>query len=109
MSAANIDPVDVKLGERLKQVRKTARISQETLAKASGITFQQVQKYEAGTNRISVSRLLEFCKTLGCFPMDIIGGAGGVWKDGPNDLFDRAIDASRKLKQISSIVNEERA
>lgn len=50
-------PVDVHVGARLRLKRKIAGISQVELAAAIGVTFQQIQKYEAGTNRISASSL----------------------------------------------------
>ncbi|HYD18191.1 MAG TPA: helix-turn-helix domain-containing protein [Patescibacteria group bacterium] len=57
-------PVDVHVGQRVKGRRLSLGLSQDDLAKACGITFQQVQKYERGTNRISVSRLTEIAQAL---------------------------------------------
>jgi transcriptional regulator with XRE-family HTH domain len=57
-------PVDVHVGARLRQRRALLGMSQTTLGKAVGLTFQQVQKYERGSNRISSSRLFEFAKVL---------------------------------------------
>lgn len=57
-------PVDQHVGKRLRELRNRLGMSQEALAKSSGITFQQVQKYERATNRISVSRIFEFAHTL---------------------------------------------
>lgn len=57
-------PVDVHVGNKVKTRRLMLGLSQEDLAKAIGLTFQQVQKYERGTNRISVSRLLDISKAL---------------------------------------------
>jgi len=51
------DPVDVHVGMRLRQRRTLLGMSQEKLANAFGVSFQQVQKYERGANRISASRL----------------------------------------------------
>ena len=51
------DPVDVHVGMRLRQRRTLLGMSQERLAQAFGVSFQQVQKYERGANRISASRL----------------------------------------------------
>lgn len=51
------DPVDVHVGARLRQRRTLLGMSQEKLAQAFGVSFQQVQKYERGANRISASRL----------------------------------------------------
>ncbi len=50
-------PIDVHVGARLRQRRTLLGMSQTTLGEGIGLTFQQVQKYEKGTNRISASRL----------------------------------------------------
>lgn len=57
-------PVDVRIGARVRVLRMSAGISQETLGNALGITFQQVQKYEKGTNRIAGSRLVAIAAAL---------------------------------------------
>lgn len=57
--------LDVYVGTRLKHFRLKNRMTQEELAEAEGITFQQIQKYENGTNRIAASRLYSFAKILG--------------------------------------------
>lgn len=57
-------PVDLAVGARLRLRRIAAGMSQERLARALGITFQQVQKYESGDNRISASRLWEIAEAL---------------------------------------------
>ena len=56
--------VDVHIGQRLRMRRKLAGLSQEQLAERLGVTFQQVQKYEKGTNRISASRLFGAARLL---------------------------------------------
>lgn len=58
------DPVDVHVGQRLRVRRSLLGISQERLAESIGLTFQQVQKYERGINRISAGRLFQFSKIL---------------------------------------------
>jgi transcriptional regulator with XRE-family HTH domain len=57
-------PIDVYVGNRLRLVRKMHNVSQEKLAENLGVTFQQVQKYENGTNRISASRLHQAAQVL---------------------------------------------
>jgi transcriptional regulator with XRE-family HTH domain len=57
-------PVDVHIGQRLRLRRKLVGLSQEQLAERLGITFQQVQKYEKGSNRISASRLFDAARLL---------------------------------------------
>lgn len=58
------NPVDVFVGQKLKSRRNLNGITQENLAEAAGITFQQVQKYEKGRNRLSASRLFQFARVL---------------------------------------------
>ncbi len=58
-------PVDVHVGGRVKAGRTLIGMSQEELGKHVGLTFQQIQKYENGMNRISVSRLWQFSLVLG--------------------------------------------
>jgi transcriptional regulator with XRE-family HTH domain len=50
-------PVDVHIGHRIEYLRCLAGLTQKELAEGIGITFQQLQKYESGTNRIAASRL----------------------------------------------------
>ncbi len=57
-------PVDVHVGARLRQRRTLLGMSQTALGNAGGLTFQQIQKYERGSNRVSSSRLYEFAKIL---------------------------------------------
>lgn len=57
-------PVDVHVGSRVRLRRNMLGMSQEKLGKAIGLTFQQVQKYERGANRIGSSRLFELSKVL---------------------------------------------
>ena len=61
----NPHPVDVYVGARVRLRRLLLGMNQETLAKALGLTFQQVQKYEGGANRVSASRLAEMAQILG--------------------------------------------
>ncbi|MBI2719993.1 MAG: helix-turn-helix transcriptional regulator [Rhizobiales bacterium] len=64
---ARRDPnfIDVHVGNRIRMRRQIIGMSQEKLGELLGITFQQVQKYEKGSNRISASRLYYAAKTLG--------------------------------------------
>ena len=52
-----INPVDTSVGERIRLLRRRKKMSQQVLAKELGVTFQQVQKYENGKNRVGASRL----------------------------------------------------
>ncbi|MBZ7924389.1 helix-turn-helix domain-containing protein [Ensifer adhaerens] len=58
--------VDVIVGRNVRRIRNMLGMSQETLATKLGLTFQQVQKYEKGTNRISASKLVAISHALDC-------------------------------------------
>lgn len=79
-SSANNEPdkLDVALGLRIRQRRKALGISQTALADAVGITFQQIQKYERGFNRISFSRLVKMAHALNCRVQDLVGDLDDV-------------------------------
>ena len=57
-------PVDIHVGSRLRTRRTLLGLSQEALGEAVGLTFQQIQKYERGSNRMGASRLFEFSQFL---------------------------------------------
>ena len=59
------NPIDKHVGSRIRERRKSLHMSQERLAEHLGLTFQQVQKYERGFNRVSASKLYEIARTLG--------------------------------------------
>ncbi|HEY0122523.1 MAG TPA: helix-turn-helix transcriptional regulator [Rhizobium sp.] len=61
---AKCHPVDMYVGQQIRLARKKQRMSQEALAKCIGLTFQQIQKYEIGTNRVSASKLFEIATAL---------------------------------------------
>lgn len=95
--------MSVEIGERVRLARKAAKMSQQRLAEALGVTFQQIQKCEKGTNRISAARLVQISNILGCSPMDFLG----EHMDGPattgNALLNRLSAAESKLAQIRSL------
>jgi len=59
-----ITPIDVHIAAKLRQFRLVAGMSQDKLGELTGVTFQQIQKYEKAKNRISASRLFEFAQLL---------------------------------------------
>ena len=61
---SDIHPLDLHVGNRLRMRRLRQNLTQEKLANLVGLTFQQVQKYEHGSNRISASRLYEIATAL---------------------------------------------
>lgn len=70
-------PEDVFVGTKLRELRLATGHTQTTLGNAAGISFQQVQKYETGANRISVSRLVEFARILDVAPSYFFVGIAG--------------------------------
>ena len=59
-----ITPVDLHIAQKLRQFRIAAAMTQEQLGDLTGVTFQQIQKYEKAKNRISASKLFEFSQLL---------------------------------------------
>ena len=92
------DPIDIHVGKRIKLRRTLLHISQEQLAGDIGVTFQQVQKYESGHNRVSASRLFDISRVLNCpiayFFEDI----------GPETTGDRSTPAARSGEAMAEEV-----
>ncbi len=66
------DPLDVALGASVRIRRRSIGMSQEALAEQCGVSFQQIQKYENGANRISFSRLVQIARALKCRVTDLM-------------------------------------
>ena len=64
--------MDIALGAAVRIRRRTMGISQEALADQCGVSFQQIQKYENGANRISFSRLVQIARALKCRVVDLM-------------------------------------
>lgn len=85
MAKAAINPrgstaVDTHVGQRLRARRIFLRMSQTDVADAVGIAYQQIQKYESGTNRVGPSRLQQISDALGVSPSYFFEGASTVGK-----------------------------
>jgi len=82
-SSRRANPVDVHVGSRVRLRRMLLGMSQEKLGEHLGLTFQQIQKYEKGINRIGASRLFDLSKVLSVpvqffyEELPVSGGAGG--------------------------------
>ena len=83
------DPVDIHVGSRVRLRRTLLGLSQDKLARAIGVSFQQLQKYERGTNRISASRLYALSKVLGV-------GISWFFEDAPSTSKRRAPTAETR-------------
>lgn len=75
------NPIDKHVGARLRMRRMLVGMSQEKLGQAVGITFQQVQKYEKGTNRVSASRMHQIGQVLGVPVEFFYEGASALGSD----------------------------
>jgi len=64
VSPRRANAVDAYISARIRERRLEINMTQDDLGKALGISFQQIQKYEKGVNRVSASRLYEICKIL---------------------------------------------
>ncbi len=68
------DDRDRVIGLRVKAYRDIKGMSQTELGESVGVTFQQIQKYESGKNKVSVSRLIDMCKILNVSLMNFVSG-----------------------------------
>ncbi len=83
------NPIDIHVGSRIRLRRNMLGMSQEKLGESLGITFQQIQKYEKGTNRVGASRLQAIASILSVpvafffedAPGHVAGEAGGLAED----------------------------
>jgi transcriptional regulator with XRE-family HTH domain len=99
-------PIDVHVGARIRLRRNQLRLSQNELASKVGLSFQSVQKYEAGHNRISASRLFEIAQALQVSPGYFFNSYPYEPATAPLDD-DIALDATTdgtRLRQIVSLI-----
>ena len=83
------NPVDIHVGRRIRMRRTLMGMSQEKLGTAVTLTFQQIQKYESGANRVGSSRLFQFSKVLSVpvsfffddMPPEVSGAPAGLRED----------------------------
>ena len=97
------NPVDVFVGQKLKARRTLIGMTQEKLAESTGITFQQVQKYEKGRNRLSASRIFQFSRVLnvpvahffdGFMSTDTMIGLQGGFSDNEQEPFESEVETT---------------
>lgn len=78
MSNKSTTERDAEIGRRITLARKAKGLSQTAVGQALGVTFQQVQKYEKGMNRVGGGRLLDIAGLLGCSVSDLVGQEKGA-------------------------------
>jgi transcriptional regulator with XRE-family HTH domain len=102
--------VDAQIGARLRAHRMAQGMSQTDIGKSLGVTFQQIQKYEKGANRISGHKLVDVCKLLRIKPDQLLGTNGTSYAVGPDPL--EALnnrDAARLLTAINKLSPKQRS
>jgi transcriptional regulator with XRE-family HTH domain len=106
------DPIDAYVGERVRACRLRISMSQHTLAKRLGLTFQQIQKYEKGANRVSASRLQQISKIIGVPVTFFFEGSPGPKSRAskpalPNELLEimRTAQGRRLIEAVGRISN----
>jgi len=109
-SAKRPNPTDIYVGSRIRMRRKILGLSQEKLGEKLGITFQQIQKYEKGTNRVGASRLQAMSGALDVpvsyfFPDAETSQHGGMQEEGAAFMMDfmstsEGLELSRAFTKI---------
>lgn len=96
-------PVDIHVGQRIKEIRTIRGLTQSNVADHLGISFQQLQKYETGANRVSASRMFELSKLLNITPSFFFEGLDGQNYESmpPMDM-----ETARIASALSSIKNK---
>ena len=98
MSARSPNQTDVYIGKRMKMQRLARGLSQTDIAKRLGITFQQIQKYERGVNRVGAGRLQEMANLLGVTP-------AFFFEDGPRLKPGQSEEASETTELLANKYN----
>ncbi len=101
-SKGSADEVDKYVGTRLREVRLLCGVSQEKLAETIDLTFQQIQKYERGTNRLSASRLYQLATVFQVPIAYFYEGLGSAQDDAtPPPLTRQEANTVRALRDLS--------
>lgn len=106
--------IDIKIGRLLRRERTLRGFSQQQLGDSLDITFQQVQKYESGINRISLSSLLVMLNFLKINPGDFIKGVSGVQNPKLDqdlsyvrDFLRLPVKIRKKMVSLLNVINED--
>ncbi|MEL7041451.1 MAG: helix-turn-helix transcriptional regulator [Pseudomonadota bacterium] len=107
MSAKTPSHVDHQVGRRIRQARRAAKLTQGQLGELIGLTFQQIQKYEKGVNRVSAGTLYEISKVLNLhiswfFDEDVVDRISGV-DDVVANEFNDCMNLLLDLRQSSNL------
>lgn len=101
-----VHPVDIHVGKKIRQARLVRGLTQSGVAKQLGLSFQQLQKYETGYNRVSASKLFELSQLLDVAPSYFFEGLGsGTPEPKPTALMD---DQTAKAVQALASIQDEK-
>ena len=103
ISKSSLEDVDIHVGKRIRVLRTFRGLTQVALGTRLGVSFQQLQKYETGYNRVSASTLYAVAMELGCPPAVFFEGLPGCGEPSFSDL-DK--DALKIAASYSSLPNQ---
>jgi len=108
MPTRRADANDAVVGHNIKVERLAQHLSQSALAERIGVTFQQVQKYEKGVNRVGAGRLVRISAALGVPVMTLLAGVSGVTRkaDKPSPAALIAHPHPLRLVQAFAAIND---
>ena len=105
-SKAEIRAADMEIGARIRRRRRSLGLTQQDLALATGVSYQQIQKYERGTNRVSASRLFLISKALETSPNSFFENLGNKMRQFGESRTGQQIDRSVIDDQVNeALVN----
>lgn len=94
--------LDKAIGARMRAVRLQRKLTQTQLGESLGVTFQQIQKYENGKNRVSGSAMVKVCEALNVKPEQLLGNGNGVFHSEP-DVFDLVMTDKAMVRMVVEI------
>jgi transcriptional regulator with XRE-family HTH domain len=104
-NARSVTDGDARVGNRIRALRIDRELSQADVAEALGVSFQQIQKYEKGTNRLSVMRAEQISALFQVSVQELLGE--GTGKVGKIDMVDRFDTESYKLAREMRFLNDD--
>lgn len=97
-----LDPLDVLVGKRIRTQRLVRKMSQSELGKQLGITFQQIQKYESGVNRVGAGRLQLIAKIFE-LPVNVFFGEDTATQDASNETNEAVLNFLNTARAVKLV------
>ena len=109
MRKMNLNDVENHIGKQIKMLRLSRKITQRDLAEQMSVTYQQIQKYENGLNKISVSRLWQVCEIFQITPDALFEGilTDSEGSHSPGALIPNKVATSQDIKLMLAFKNVE--